>query len=298
MSRMDDAIDTAIPTWPRRPRESHKGDFGRSLLIGGSRGMAGAVALSGMAALRCGAGLVTIATADSCLDTVAGFHPAYMTLPLRCDAQGRIDEPQLASIEERLSYASAVAVGPGLGRSDSLSKMVKRLFDTLEAPLVVDADGLFALGPFATSATNVDARTAKCIRVLTPHVGELRRLVAAELPDRVAQEAAARSLAATHRLIVVLKGAGTLVTDGHRAWRCQTGNPGMATGGSGDVLTGMLTALLAQGLDAWSAVRLGVHLHGLAGDLAARRLTEPAMTPLDLIESLPDAIQTVYEQAQ
>lgn len=295
MSQLPLPIETLIPTWPRRERQSHKGDYGRGLLIGGSRGMAGAIALSGMAALRSGAGLVTLATADVCLETVAGFHPAYMTIPLRSDARGQIDEPDLLSLQEKLESASVVAVGPGLGRSESLRVMVNRLYQSLDAPLVIDADGLFALSPLNHEIDSAGrSRSDGSVRVLTPHAGELRRLVGENLETRASQEAAAIHLAREHRLIVVLKGSGSLVTDGERAWRCQTGNPGMATGGTGDVLTGILAALLAQFRDSWQAVCLGVHLHGLAGDFAAQRWTEPGITAVELIESLHEAIGTLY----
>ena len=289
MARTNPKIETAIPSWPAREREAHKGDFGRVLLIGGSRGMAGAIALSGMAALRAGAGLVTVATADRCLETVASFHPAYMTIPLADDTHGMIADPLLQAIAYQLDHTDALAVGPGLGRSASLREMVTGLYRALPRPLVVDADGLFALSPLELTTTHNGAP-----RVLTPHLGEFERLVGQEFGDRDSAEAAAMTFAAEHRVTLVLKGAGTLVTDGSRAWRAKTGNPGMASGGMGDALTGILAALLAQGFEPWQATTLGVHIHGLAGDFAAREFSPPAMTAVDLIEHLPDAIKKVY----
>ena len=288
MSQLSLTIDNSIPAWPLRSREAHKGDFGRVLLIGGSRGMSGAIGLSGMAALRAGAGLVTIATANRCLETVASLNPCYMTLALDDDAQGRIAEPQLASITSAINRSDVIAVGPGLGRSDLLTQMVKRLDQSLTQPLVIDADALFALSPMR------DRKPAAGLRVMTPHAAEFERMTGQTYSNRLAMEQAAIDWARSQHAVVVLKGAGTLVTDGERAWRASVGHPGMASGGMGDVLTGMIAALLAQPLDSWQAIRLAVHWHGLSGDCAALRGSEPSLTALDVIDSLAETSRQLY----
>lgn len=279
-----------LPRLPPRKPESHKGDFGRALLVGGSRGMSGAVALSGMAALRGGAGLVKLAVPDVCLETVAQFNPCYMTVPLECDDAGRLASTALDQIQQLATQASCVAIGPGLGQSAALTKLVGWLYRMLPAPLVIDADGLNAL---ATSPDGLQRPGGP--RILTPHPGEFARLAAqAQLPqaqDLASRERSAVSLAGAHGLVIVLKGHHTLVTDGEEEFRNTTGNPGMATGGTGDVLTGLITALVCQGLSPLEAAHLGVFAHGLAGDLAADALGQTALTALDVIAHLPAALR-------
>ncbi len=273
-----------IPQLAARRGDSHKGDYGRALLVGGSRGMAGAIALAGMGTLRSGAGLVTVALPDVCLDTVAAFEPCYMTVALPSDEQGRLLARSERRITQLARQATALACGPGLGRGAELDVLVCSLYTTVSLPMVFDADALFAL-----------AQHPKCLaspagpRILTPHGGELSRLVNVPSGNADKQTAAAMELAARCGVIVVLKGHRTLVTDGTRRQRNTTGNPGMATGGAGDVLTGVITALLCQGLDPWSAARLGVHVHGLAGDRAASKFSVVAMTARDIVHCLPDA---------
>jgi len=274
-----------LPHLPPRPPESHKGDFGLALVVGGSRGMAGAVALAGMAALRGGAGLVRLAVPEVCLETVASFEPSYMTVPLPCDRAGRISWRARGEIVELAETADAVACGPGLGRSAGLEALVSDLYARLGNPMVVDADGLNAL-----SARREVLGSPGGARILTPHPGEFARLMGR---DRVAaheREPAAVELAGHCGVVVVLKGHRTLITDGRQRATNTTGNPGMATGGSGDVLTGLVTALVCQGLAPFEAARLGVFLHGLAGDLAAAELGQQAMIASDLIRFLPAAM--------
>lgn len=269
---------------PRSP-ESHKGNFGRVLLIGGSRGMSGAIALAGMAAVKAGAGLVQLAVPEPCLGEVAAPFPAYMTLGLPSDRCGRISRTAFAKLQSALQQATSAAIGPGLGRSLGLDLLVSRLYAESSSPLVVDADALNALAGRG-SPLNVHAGP----RILTPHPGEFRRLApGCDRESRPAQEEHARRLAAEAHVIVVLKGHRTLVTDGIAKSRNDTGNPGMATGGSGDVLTGVIAALLGQGLDPFAASRLGVYLHGSAGDLAAAGLGEISLSARDIADALPRA---------
>jgi NAD(P)H-hydrate epimerase len=280
-----------LPKLPPRKPDAHKGDFGTALIIGGSRGMSGAVTLAGMAALRGGAGLVRLAVPDVCLETIAGFEPSYMTVPLPCDATGRIALAALPRIIEHSSAASVLALGPGLGRSDELNQLVARLYREIEKPMVVDADALNAL----SNQPDILAKPGGP-RVLTPHPGEFARLVGKKLDGGQRQEAAV-DLAARCGVVVLLKGHRTLITDGRRRAINTTGNPGMASGGSGDVLTGLITALLCQHLEPFSAAQLGAHLHGLAGDLAAKEKGEVSLIARDLVEFLPGAFKEFGRQA-
>lgn len=282
---MNAANEDRLPQLPPRTEDAHKGDFGLALIVGGSRGMSGAVALAGMAALRGGAGLVRLAVPKVCLETVAGFEPSYMTVPLPDDDQGRLAVRAYERIVELAGPATVVACGPGLGRSIELDRLVGRMYRKLPKPMVVDADGINAL------ATQPDVLAdPPAARILTPHPGEFARLVAWRL-EVDQRESAAVELAARCGVVVVLKGHRTLVTDGRRRARNTTGNPGMASGGSGDVLTGLIAALACQGLEPFDAARLGVHLHGLSGDLAAAELGEVSMIAGDLVQFLPDAFE-------
>jgi NAD(P)H-hydrate epimerase len=282
------ATSDPLPRLAPREADSHKGDFGRALLIGGSQGMAGAIAMAGMAALRSGAGLVKLATPAACQPTVASFEPSAMTVPLTCDAQGRIARGALAALDELVKEATAIALGPGLGRSDELVEIVSRLYQTVTQPMVVDADALFALAERPETLKHPGGP-----RVLTPHPGEFGRLIGRSqipLPER---ETLAREFATLAGAVVVLKGHQSVITDGEQLALNATGNPGMATGGTGDVLTGIITALLCQKLSSYDAARLGAHVHGLAGDLAAAELGEVGMIASDLVKFLPTAWQLV-----
>lgn len=276
-----------LPRLPARAADSHKGDYGRVLLIGGAQGMAGAIALAGIAALRSGAGLVRLAVPEVSRAVVAGFEPSYMTLGLPCDAAGRIDATSLPALREACDWATVVACGPGLGRSPGLDELVKTLFAEAPVPAVFDADALHGL---ATPGSDLSRHVGP--RVLTPHPGELRRLLGAnEAVSRDELIERAHALAAKLRATIVVKGSGTAITDGTRRATNATGNPGMATGGTGDVLTGIVAALLAQGLDAFDAARLAAHAHGLAGDLAARELGETSLIASDLPRYLASAFR-------
>ena len=269
-----------------RPAESHKGDYGRVAIVAGSRGRTGAARLAGLGALRAGAGLVTVATAASCLGLVAQ-EPEYMTLGLP-DAEGVVTG---AGLEELLAGPwDVVAAGPGLGVGPGCRAIVDALLDRPgRGPLLLDADAL-----------TVCAEDPGCLRgrpetpvVITPHPGEMARLagvtVAEIQRDRVG---AAHGLATTHGVHVVLKGARTIVAAPDGAVSINTtGNPGMATGGSGDVLTGVVAAWLGQVEDIGGAVALAVYLHGLAGDLAAREMGETGLIARDIARHLGPAVE-------
>jgi ADP-dependent NAD(P)H-hydrate dehydratase len=273
-----------LPRLPPRAPESHKGDFGRALLVGGSRGMSGAIALAGMATLRSGAGLVKLAVPDAVLDTVASFEPSYMTVALPCDRDGRITLAARAVIEPLIDVANCVACGPGLGRSDDLTELVVWMYSSIAQPLVLDADALNALATRPDVQANPGGP-----RVLTPHPGEFRRLIGDDTSTDDQLLVHAVEFSRRNGVVVVLKGHRTLITDGSRSVRNTTGNPGMATGGSGDVLTGIITALVCQQLSPFDAAQLGVHIHGLAGDLAAAELGQVSLIASDLVRYLPQA---------
>jgi ADP-dependent NAD(P)H-hydrate dehydratase / NAD(P)H-hydrate epimerase len=278
-----------------RPPAAHKGSFGHVLVIGGSVGKAGAAAMAGMAALRAGAGLSTVATPKSVLPTVAGFHPEVMTQPL--------EETEAETISKRaLGYGhmdalakdkTVLAVGPGISRHKETADFVRTVVKRYKQPIVLDADGLNA---FEGRAADMNGKERAL--VITPHPGEMARLTsstaAAVQRDRLN---VARTFAREHELMVVLKGHRTLIAqpDG-TVWVNTTGNPGMATGGTGDILTGMVSGFIAQNPQKiLEAVLAAVHLHGLAGDVARETMGEHSLTATDLLAALPEAFRRARE---
>lgn len=272
---------TTIPTPPYRPADGHKGTFGRVLVIGGGPGMSGAPALAGRAALRSGAGLVTVAVPRSVQAIVAACEVSYTTRGLPADPQGHISAEGLLELESELDPFSAVAIGPGLGRPEALAPGLRSAWAEWKCPLVIDADGLNLLARDELS----DWPAPGGPRVVTPHPGEFARLTRLEAGqisrDR---EGLAAELARAIGAVVVLKGAGTVVTDGQFLSVNPTGNDGLATGGAGDVLTGLTAGLLAQRMPPFEAARLAVYVHGLAADLAAETLSRPGLIASDLPE--------------
>lgn len=283
-------IPEDLPRLPPRRPESHKGDYGLALIIGGSVGMAGAAALAGLAALRSGAGLVRLATPEPCRDLVASFEPSYMVVGLPADAAGRMSLEALEQINPLAQPATAVALGPGLGRSEEITRLVGQLYAHLDRPMVLDADGLNALAELGKWAVRPPA-----VRILTPHPGEFSRLSGGLKPVGAERASLTQQYAAQWGVILILKGRQTCVSDGQQTWINPTGNPGMATGGTGDVLTGVIAGLLAQGLPPYDATRLGVYVHGLAGDLAAAELGQVSLIASDLVRYLPQAFQAVQQ---
>ena len=267
---------------PHRPRESHKGDYGRVVVAAGSTGKTGAAALAALGALRSGAGLVTVATPRAVQPAVAAVAPEYMTLGLDHDGDGRVRaEAADTVLAER---CDVLAVGPGLGRGAGVTRFVRELVDRAPVPLVLDAD---ALNAFAGDPAGLRGRPGREL-VVTPHAGEMGRLIGRPA-DYVAAHRldVARDLAADRGIFVVLKGSRTLVaTPGGTVWINVTGNPGMATGGVGDVLTGVLAAWMAQLPEVEAACALGVCLHGLAGDLAAAEHGHAGLIASDLAHRL------------
>ncbi len=269
-----------------RPADSHKGDFGRVLIVAGSSGKTGAAHLAAMGALRSGAGLVTVAAPASCQSIIASLGAEYMSEALEETPGGTVDLPALDYV---LSLkADVIAVGPGLGTGPAVSAFMHGLVERAGVPLVIDADGLNA---FADDPGRLQGRDDIDI-IVTPHPGELARLSGGSVAEIQADRlAAARNFATARRVYVVLKGHRTVVaTPDGAVFLNMTGNPGMATAGSGDVLTGMIAAWFGQLMDADAAATLAVHLHGLAGDLAEADEGEVAMVAGDVLTHLGDAV--------
>jgi NAD(P)H-hydrate epimerase len=269
--------------------------YGHVLVVGGSLGKAGAAAMAGFSALRSGAGLVTVATPRSVLATVAGFHPELMTEPLAETESGSISMQALGAFQQAADKKTVLAIGPGISRHPETSEFVRAAVSKSQTPVVLDADGLNAFEG-KSAELNGRARTL----VLTPHPGEMARLTglttSAIQRDRIN---VARIFAKDHELVLVLKGDRTIVArpDGE-AWVNTTGNPGMSTGGTGDILTGIIAAMMAQNPNReFEAVLAAVYLHGLAGDIARETTGEHSLVATDLVQTLPEAFRRVRAAA-
>jgi hydroxyethylthiazole kinase-like uncharacterized protein yjeF len=278
------------PMLADRKADGHKGTYGHSLIVGGSVGKSGAAAMAGTAALRSGTGLSTVATAKSALPMVAAYTPELMTEPLAETEVGTISPlaSGYAPLETVMEGKSVVGLGPGIGRHPGTVEFVRALVQDCQLPMVIDADGLNA---FADHTDQLNGE--KRMLVLTPHPGEMSRLTGLSTgqvqQDRIG---IARKFAAEHQCILVLKGHRTVIAlpDG-AVWVNVTGNPGMATGGTGDVLTGMTTGLMAQTKNYFRGVLAAAYLHGLAGDVAREKMGEASMIAGDLIINLPEAFK-------
>jgi ADP-dependent NAD(P)H-hydrate dehydratase / NAD(P)H-hydrate epimerase len=288
-----------------RPAESNKGNYGHVLVVGGSLGKAGAAAMAGIATLRAGAGLSTVATPKSVLSTVAGFHPEVMTEPLAETKAGTISSEAAERLDELVKGKTVLAIGPGISRDADTASLVRRLLTKIQMPTVLDADGLNA---FEGRSSELNGKNK--LLVITPHPGEMARLVGCSIADvQKDRLSMARTFAREHELIVVLKGHRTLVVhpDGE-AWVNTTGNPGMSTGGTGDILTGMTAGLLAQAIsqamttqnprDAFLAVCAAVYLHGSAGDVMRDSVGEHSLVATDLLQGLPEAFSRAQRAAR
>lgn len=263
---------------PDRKETAHKGDFGRILLLCGSRGYTGAAALAAMGALRCGAGLVHLGVPESiyAIEAVKLTEPIVFPLP---EENGKLCNAAITCIEKLLSQMDAVLIGPGLGQSDGTLAVTRAVLERFSGPVVVDADGINVL------AQHMDiVRERHCPTILTPHPGEFARIGGEYSPDR---RTAAMGFAREHGCILVLKGHRSVITDGDRCYVNPTGNPGMAVGGSGDVLAGMIVSLIGQGIDPLLAAACGAWLHGAAGDLCADQMGQYGMLPSDMVQVLP-----------
>jgi len=265
---------------PKRKPDTHKGDYGRVLVVAGSRGMAGAAVLAAEAAYRSGAGLVYIACPSALVEV--------MSIKQTCAVVWPFEEG--TGVGQLLDYAhrcDVAVIGPGLSQAPMISGIIREIVGALEIPMVLDADGLNAFDAFPELLGRGAAP-----RVITPHPGEAARLLKS-LPSDIQQNraATAKELAERFLSVAVLKGHRTIVTDGKQAYVNKTGNPGMATGGTGDVLAGMIGALIGQKMSPYDAACLGVYTHGKAGDLAARKVGQVSLMATDLLAALPDAFR-------
>lgn len=263
---------------PDRLLNSHKGNYGKILLLCGSRGYTGAAALSAMGALRTGAGLVYLAVPQSIyeIEAVKLLEPIVIPLP---DESGKLSASATTPISSLLDGKNAVLLGPGLGRSEGVSVVTKFVLENFPYPIVLDADGINAV---CKHKDILRERTAATI--LTPHEGEFSRLKGSPCTDRVED---AKQMALDLGCIVLLKGHNTVITDGKRTYINPTGNPGMAVGGSGDILAGMIVSFLGQGIPPLEAAACAAWVHGAAGDLCATEIGQYGMLPSDLLQFLP-----------
>ena len=262
----------------KRLPDSHKGSYGKILLICGSKGYTGAAALAAMGALRTGAGLVYLAVPESiyAIEAVKLLEPVVFALP---DLDGMLAKEASDIIVSKLGQMDAVLIGPGLGISEGTECVVKEVLQKAKCPVVLDADGINLL-----SGHKDILRERKAPTILTHHPGEFQRLTGEKIADRLLD---ATELANNCRVIVLLKGHHTVVTDGKRQYINYTGNPGMATGGSGDVLAGIVVSLIGQGVPPFEAAAFGAWLHGRAGDICAEEIGEYGMLPQDMLNILP-----------
>lgn len=279
--------ETMSPMVHRRDRQAHKGRFGHCLIIAGSTGKTGAAALAANSAVRAGSGLVTLAAAESIHQILEMKTTETMTVPLPDSGLGFLTNDAFPAIEKLLDGKDAVAIGPGLGRHPGTYALVRKLVESVPLPVVIDADGLNALA----EDLSVLKRKKSGQIILTPHPGEMSRLLGSSIPDvEAARIAVAQEFACKYGVFLILKGARTIIAapSGSAAIN-GSGNPGMASGGMGDVLTGIVVSLLGQGHAAWDACRLGVFLHGFAADLVAEEKGEIGINASDVLEKLPYA---------
>lgn len=280
-----------LPKIPKRKADTSKGDYGKVLVVAGSVGMAGAAYLAASGAHRAGAGLVYLATPKDIYNILAKklfctvIHPMPQTCLRQAGAKGALSNP--IPILELAEKCDSVAIGPGLSRNSATAKVVKTLILKLQKPFVLDADGLNCI-----SDNPSVLRKAKAPMVITPHPGELSRLIKTSI-DYIQRnrKAVAIKTAKLYNVIALLKGHNTIVTDGKNVYVNKTGNPGMATGGSGDILTGIIATFLAQGFSPFDSACLGAHIHGLAGDLACKKFGEISLIATDILDYLPEAFK-------
>jgi len=275
----------------RKP-DAHKGDFGHVLVLAGSARFSGASVLCAEAAMRSGVGLVTLGIPKGLNSSIIKIKPReIMTLPLAQTRNGCLSSLAYKEVKDFSANADVVAIGPGLGQGKSTQSLVRKVLAKINKPMVVDADALNALAGHLSllRPTTYDLRPT----IITPHSGEMARLLGVSVKEvQSRREDIAKGFSGKYKVVVVLKGRDTVVAGGRdKCYINKTGNPGMATGGSGDVLTGIIAAFLAQGLDAFEAAKYAVYLHGLAGDIVAKEKTEISLIASDIIAKIPEAVK-------
>lgn len=276
----------------QRKPDAHKGNFGHIFILAGSAKFSGAAVLSAHAAIRAGAGLVTLGIPKSLNSAIIKIKPTeVMTLPLSESKEGSLNLAAYRKIKNFINKVDIVVVGPGLSQDKSTQALVRKVISNTNKPIVIDADGLNAL------AKHLDilriTHNAQRTRILTPHPGEIARLLGMSIKKiQAGRKKITKDFAGNYKLTLVLKGNYTMVADyRNTTYINKTGNPGMATAGSGDVLTGIIAAFLGQGLDAFRAAKYAVYVHGLAGDIAAKEKTQISLIASDIIEKIPEAIK-------
>ena len=279
----------------KRKPETHKGDYGRLLVVGASRGLTGAVCLCAQAALRAGCGLVTVCVPSSLNPIFEIKLTEVMSFPLRESEKGVLSPAAFGQIRDLSRKADVLAVGCGASRENSAQILIRKVIRDIANPCIIDADGINAL------SGNLDLlqKRKENNLILTPHYGEFSRLINKSVDYIIKKrKALAKEFALRYNLILVLKGHRSIVTDGKRFFENKSGNPGMATAGSGDVLSGIISSLFAQGMELFDAAKFGVYLHGLAGDYAAREKTQNCLIASDIIEYLPRAIKAEIAKSE
>jgi len=274
----------------KRKPDTHKGDYGHILIIGGSLGLSGAVCLCAKAALRSGAGLVTVGVPKSLNSIFEIKLTEVMSLPL-ADKNGALSQEAFGNIKSFLKKADFIVLGPGAGLRTITKRLIIKIIKEIDKPMVIDADALTAL---ASNLEVLFKRKTKTL-ILTPHLGEFSRLIGLDVSKiKKKRKELVKKFALRYNLTLVLKGSRTLVSDGRRTFENNTGNPGMATAGAGDVLSGIIAGLLAQGVDQFESAKAGVYLHGLAADKAVKDKTENCLIASDIIEYLPEAVKRSF----
>ncbi len=272
----------------KRKLDTHKGDYGHVLAIGASPGFTGAMCLCAEAALRSGCGLVTAGIPASLNYIFEVKLTEVMSRPLKDTKDGNLSLSAFSQIQDFSNKVDALAVGCGASRNFSTQKLIRKIIKNINISSVIDADGINALSGHLEV---INLRENKNL-VLTPHYGEFSRLINKDIKYIIEKrKTLAREFALRYNLTLVLKGHHTIVTDGEKFFENKTGNPGMATAGSGDVLSGIIASLIAQGLQVFDAAKFGVYLHGLAGDYAARDKSENCLIASDIINYLPQVIK-------
>ena len=278
-----------------RRADSHKGTFGTVLVIAGSSSMRGAAAMCALGSLRSGAGLVKIASVEKCIDTASVLVPEATYLELECDDYGyMLYDSSLPALKEAMAKADAIVIGCGIGVTNDTRELTKFVVENAEVPVILDADGINCI------AGDIDILMKRQSDIiLTPHPAEMARISGCETADIVANRFdAAEVFAERFGAVIVLKGAGTVISDIHRTAVNHTGNPGMSVGGSGDVLSGVIGAIAAQGITPFESACAGVYIHGLAGDIAAEKLGQESLLPRDIIGAVPEAMKKIRQQVK
>lgn len=275
---MELSYEQVLSLLPKRCVEGHKGNYGRILMLCGSRGYTGAAALAAMGALRCGAGLVYLGVPESiyAIEAVKLTEPIVFPLP---EENGQFSASAVAEVQKQMGGMDVVLIGPGMGQSIGTMAVLDAVLRGFDGPVIMDADAINLM------AVDADAlRNRKAVTILTPHEGEFRRFGIGLEEDRVT---GAQLLAGELGCIILRKGHESVITDGENVYINPTGNPGMAVGGSGDVLAGMIAGLLGQGIDPLKATACAAWLHGAAGDRCAEKMGQYAMLPSDMLAELP-----------